>query len=778
MEHERGRYTKDRRRRRRALKTGGAAGSGRKARMMGWALFIPAVILLLIIVIVKMDIAENSVSRAMASKAMALALADRETCLSSQREHGSHFKGGDQESWYAKYMDYLLEEGYLETEGEADSEFALGALTYGEAAYAAEQVKPGLSDALNISRKKYGKPIPKEEWQLFYESFLAEADPEGKVTQESLFLYGTPENVSGASPWTAYTSRGVMGFEGESLDAYIDHEITVLCRGSEIIRLTEDVSDQVTYRNVWLVPDGAGRMKLYIGTIAREFPLPDGLAQEDGALADVSLEKGEIKKLSLKNDTVEGKVLAVREDSIEIEGYGTLKLDADFKVYKTYGVVREQRKSQIVVGYDLGKFVVADQKICAALLTKSFSAKNIRVLIMNTGFSSIFHEEIALRSECGMRLTYHGKEETVEAGASLILKADDARLKEGRLRIEPLDPQKEITVAGISRRQGAPSYFGSFEVMREPEGLLLLNELDIEDYLTRVVPSEMLTSFELEALKAQAVCARTYAYRQIQANYYSQYGAHVDDSTNYQVYNDEKASERTDRAVKETEGKLVFYGGEPVETFYFSTSCGYSTDGTIWGAAPEDVPYLKGFFLNSGRKAAGVPGNEEFSEFIRGQGSRNYDSDYPLYRWKTTVTSAMIEEKAPEIGRLQAIMVTERGIGGIAKAVKLIGSEGEKTLKGQTPIRSTLGSRELVYTRNDASTMTDWASLPSAFIDVDETARDEETGIRTFTIWGGGYGHGVGMSQNGAQQMAKEGEDYEAILTFFFDGVEVKEVEG
>ncbi len=91
-----------------------------------------------------------------------------------------------------------------------------------------------------------------------------------------------------------------MGFEGESLDAYIDHEITVLCRGSEIIRLTEDVSDQVTYRNVWLVPDGAGRMKLYIGTIAREFPLPDGLAQEDGALADVSLEKGEIKKLSLK----------------------------------------------------------------------------------------------------------------------------------------------------------------------------------------------------------------------------------------------------------------------------------------------------------------------------------------------------------------------------------------------------------------------------------------------------------------------------------------------
>ena len=64
----------------------------------------------------------------------------------------------------------------------------------------------------------------------------------------------------------------------------------------------------------------------------------------------------------------------------------------------------------------------------------------------------------------------------------------------------------------------------------------------------------------MEALKAQAVCARTYAYRQIKANAYSQYGAHVDDSTNYQVYNNTASSERTDTAVMETYGQMVFYG--------------------------------------------------------------------------------------------------------------------------------------------------------------------------------------------------------------------------
>lgn len=93
--------------------------------------------------------------------------------------------------------------------------------------------------------------------------------------------------------------------------------------------------------------------------------------------------------------------------------------------------------------------------------------------------------------------------------------------------------------------------------------------MDIEDYLTRVVPSEMPSSYEVEALKAQAVCARTYAYRQIQANAYSQYGAHVDDSTNYQVYNNIDSNERTNLAIKETDGEMVFYGDTPAETYYF-----------------------------------------------------------------------------------------------------------------------------------------------------------------------------------------------------------------
>lgn len=747
-------------------------------RVIYWTYAIPVVLIVLIIIIVKLDAADHYISRAMASKAMVLAVTDKEGCISSQNEHGTNFSAKDRDNWYVKYIDCMIEKGYFEDVKVADKEFATDALTYGEAAYAAEQVSPGLSSALNISTKKYKKPMPKEEWWLFYESYLKKADPEQNVKQETVLLYGTPDNVKEAAAWTAYTNIGTMGFEGNALDAYIDHEIKVLCRGSEIIHLVQDVNDEVVYKNVWISSGEDQDLSVYIGSIVREFATNKAIDSEDGVIADLSLKKGKIQKISLKKDTIEGKVLAVREDSIEIEGYGTYKLDKDFKVYKTYGVVKEMKKKDILVGYDLQQFVVAGKKICASLQVKNFAAKDIRVLIMDSGFSTIFHKEVRLKADTPLKLQWGDKEETVAPGTEILIKKDDERLQSGRIVIEPEDTKKKTEVLSVDRSQGTPAYFGRFEIAAETDGLLLLNELDIEDYLTKVVPSEMPPSYELEALKAQAVCARTYAYRQIQGNAYSQYGAHVDDSTSYQVYNNTAASERTDMAVKETYGEMVFIGDAPVETYYFSTSCGHTTDGTIWGAKLEDVPYLKGIYLTDQKDKIDLTTNDAFVPFIKGEGDRTYDSDFAMYRWTTKFTNKDLEKVVDNVGSIQAIMVTERGTGGIAKMVKVIGSEGEKTLKGQTQIRNVLGSTDLVYTKKDGKTITDWSTLPSAFIAVDETARDKEKDIRTFTIWGGGYGHGVGMSQNGAQGMAKLGKSYKEILQFFYDGVEVRENEG
>ncbi|HJG83607.1 MAG TPA: SpoIID/LytB domain-containing protein [Lacrimispora saccharolytica] len=758
-------------------------------KMVYWTGAVAAAVLLLIILIVTLDHNGNYVSRALAGKALALGMTDRETCEAWEDENESNFPSSLKGQWYVKYLDYLIGNRYMELPGDEDGEerqadmedFAAGAITYGEVAYAAEQVESGLSRALGVSRKKYSDPIPKEEWWLFYETFLKQADPEGTVQTKTIALYGTPANVEGAESWTAYTSEGELQFEGLSLDAYIDHEIEVCIRGTDIIRMERDVSDEVVYKNAWLIPDGEkNRMEVYIGGTVREFPLEDAVEEEaGGVLADVSLKDGKIRKLSLKKDTIEGKVLAVRDNAIEIEGYGNVAITDDFKVYKTYGTVKEARKKDILVGYDIQKFVVEDKRICAALLVKSFDARNIRVLLMDTGFQSIFHDTVTLKCSVPMKVVLGDYEFTVEAGEKFTVFDGDERLRRSdrRFIIEPEDPTKSIDVTTIERGQGTPSYQGTLEISQEKEGLLLLNDLDVEDYLTRVVPSEMPASYEMEALKAQAVCARTYAYRQIKANAYSQYGAHVDDSTNYQVYNNTASSERTDTAVMETYGQMVFYGDNPAETYYFSTSCGHTTDGTIWGADQSAVPYLKGVSLTDGRTVMKeLRDNESFEKFIRDKDEKTYDSTFPMYRWETKITNRSLEEKITGIGEIQALAVTERGTGGIAKKLKVYGSEGETVISGESQIRSTLGSTELVYKKNDGKTLTGWSNLPSAYIAIDETARDEESGLRTFTIWGGGYGHGVGMSQNGAQQMAREGMDYEDILTFFYDGVEIREL--
>lgn len=758
-------------------------------KMVYWTGAVAAAVLLLIILIVTLDHNGNYVSRALAGKALALGMTDRETCEAWEDENESNFPSSLKGQWYVKYLDYLIGNGYMELPGDEDGEerqadmedFAAGAITYGEVAYAAEQVESGLSRALGVSRKKYSDPIPKEEWWLFYETFLKQADPEGTVQTKTIALYGTPANVEGAESWTAYTSEGELQFEGLSLDAYIDHEIEVCIRGTDIIRMERDVSDEVVYKNAWLIPDGEkNRMEVYIGGTVREFPLEDAVEEEaGGVLADVSLKDGKIRKLSLKKDTIEGKVLAVRDNAIEIEGYGNVAITDDFKVYKTYGTVKEARKKDILVGYDIQKFVVEDKRICAALLVKSFDARNIRVLLMDTGFQSIFHDTVTLKCSVPMKVVLGDYEFTVEAGEKFTVFDGDERLRRSdrRFIIEPEDPTKSIDVTTIERGQGTPSYQGTLEISQEKEGLLLLNDLDVEDYLTRVVPSEMPASYEMEALKAQAVCARTYAYRQIKANAYSQYGAHVDDSTNYQVYNNTASSERTDTAVMETYGQMVFYGDNPAETYYFSTSCGHTTDGTIWGADQSAVPYLKGVSLTDGRTVMKeLRDNESFEKFIRDKDEKTYDSTFPMYRWETKITNRSLEEKITGIGEIQALAVTERGTGGIAKKLKVYGSEGETVISGESQIRSTLGSTELVYKKNDGKTLMGWSNLPSAYIAIDETARDEESGLRTFTIWGGGYGHGVGMSQNGAQQMAREGMDYEDILTFFYDGVEIREL--
>ncbi len=151
-------------------------------------------------------------------------------------------------------------------------------------------------------------------------------------------------------------------------------------------------------------------------------------------------------------------------------------------------------------------------------------------------------------------------------------------------------------------------YDGSIEIIPKAEGLIIVNELFLEKYLTRVVPSEMPATYEKEALKAQAVCARTYAWKQIQEQRLHELEADVDDTVNFQVYgNMERQKAATEAVKRETEGQILRQDGEAVEAYYFSTSAGVTSTDEIWGS-DETVLISGAFRVNLMKKNHGAAG--------------------------------------------------------------------------------------------------------------------------------------------------------------------------
>lgn len=385
----------------------------------------------------------------------------------------------------------------------------------------------------------------------------------------------------------------------------------------------------------------------------------------------------------------------------------------------------------------------------------------IRVVIKTNGFSQIAHSKVEASAQNGLNISYVDRDRNVsvacESGTTLTLSPDDSRFQSGTICIEPKNADERITINSLKRGYGAPSYRGKLELFSTAEGIVIVNELPLEEYLYAVVPSEMPASYEPEALKCQAVCARSYAHCQMLAFGYPEYSAHVDDSVAYQVYGNSKEQETTIRAVKETEGERLWHQNQVVKTYYYSTSCGHSTSIAAWGSALSDAnQYLKGVSIC----------NEE---------GHAYEEDLPWYRWKATVPEKILSNlielnTGKEIGMLQNVKVTKQGVGGIALQIVATGTKGKVTVDTENKIRSVLGGSGYEIKKNDGTIVKSTKLLPSAFFTIAKSGGN-------YIIEGGGYGHGIGMSQNGANEMAKAGKTYEEILQFFYPGTEVNNYE-
>ena len=351
----------------------------------------------------------------------------------------------------------------------------------------------------------------------------------------------------------------------------------------------------------------------------------------------------------------------------------------------------------------------------------------IRVLLMDSGYDTYQHTKVSVLIQ-GKAVSYTA-EDLGKPGEIITLDGGD----EG------------ITVTSIQRNFGNPTYKGMLKIKKteNQEALYLINELPLETYLEGVVPSEMPSSYHQEALKAQAVCARTYAWKQMEDSCLEKYGADVDDSVNFQVYQNQAQAETTDDAVTCTKGQVMTHNGELIQAYYFSTSAGTTSTDQIWGA-DSAAPYLKSVACR-------------------------FDQDQPWGSWKVDIPWEKLADSTAlyNKGKLQGLLVTKKSESGAVTGLTVNTDLGSFLVEGEYDVRSFLTPAGCQIIQHDGSTTAGGNLLPSAYFTMEQKA-----GSAVY-IRGKGYGHGVGMSQSGADQMAAEGYTWREILEYFFNEIQI-----
>lgn len=329
-----------------------------------------------------------------------------------------------------------------------------------------------------------------------------------------------------------------------------------------------------------------------------------------------------------------------------------------------------------------------------------------------------------------------------------------------------------VTVLDVEYAKGFPwhgrqtrSYGGSFFVAVDKQGrLAIANVLPAEKLLKGLVPAEIYTDSPFEALKAQAVTARGELLSKIGHRHLADPFVTCADQ-HCQVYKGLKAEKaHVSKAVDRTRGMVMFTENQGLaEARYHSTCGGHTEDGfEAWPGVTS--PELKGRWDNSADPDEyGSVEDSRIRDFLdnppdsycgRSPKARN------TFRWTKKIPAGKLNQmvnKQHKVGEVEELQVLHRGASGRANKLLITGSKGKATVEGELTIRRLFGMLK-----------------SSLFVVEPDKAADSKPAAWVFK--GGGFGHGVGMCQNGATEMAKEKKSFKDILRFYYRNISVKRI--
>jgi len=367
-------------------------------------------------------------------------------------------------------------------------------------------------------------------------------------------------------------------------------------------------------------------------------------------------------------------------------------------------------------------------------ISPSYASDTIRVSLADEADSV----RITANQEVRLRVPSN---ETVVKNPPIVIQPDRRGLRINgrifpvpRIRIEATSGTLELSVlegASGQGRKGSPREWlidGTIEVSHHGSKLLVINRVGLEEYVAGVVSGEINTKWHPEALKAQAVAARTYVlYKSIQN---SEQPYDVVSSVQDQVYRGRAhINERVWEAVMRTKGRVVTFDDRPIYAAYSSTAAGPTEDALyVWAL---DLPYLKGVECP-------------------------FDEKAPRYHWRTAIPIETLEQRLRKeqfhVGTIATITPYTFTPSGRVDRIRILHSRGQTILRGQD-LRRVVGYSKIFSTQ----------------------FRIESFGHQ-IVISGRGAGHGVGMCQWGMKEMAELGYTYEAVLQYYYPGTTLQHV--
>lgn len=428
-------------------------------------------------------------------------------------------------------------------------------------------------------------------------------------------------------------------------------------------------------------------------------------------------------------------------------------------------------------------------------ILQSDSSKIVKVAISDNGFKSFVYKKINIvansdftlyEKETKKQIAKFNPQDILEVtydANGFDFKVNNKTVAKNQKGVYILDcPGGHLGVQNLKRSGRYALYHGIFELTpKNEETFFLVNTVDLENYLKGVVPNEMPVRFGLEALKAQAIAARNYVLMP-RTRTYKEFD--VDDSVASQVYfGANSETDLSNRAVKETEGLVALYNWDLILALYCSTAGGYTEN--YENAFSE--PKTKIFPANPKPYLQGKPDicsvcpltREEEAKFFYMSYPESYDIKSPYYRWQKQWDAKELQEvlqktlvaqskttfvwqefkKGDTLGELKSINVKSRGVSGKAIELEIVTDKATYHVYKELVIRRVMQK--------------DGISLPSANV-VFENLYDTKGKLTKVIAYGGGFGHGVGMSQFGAGYMATTlNKKFDEILKRYYTGISI-----